>query len=98
MNEILELFVARAREVSIAEAAPRLGLTLKGGAAEQAMPCPRCDAELELLRAVFEALPDHPILMTEDPLLDGPRFAAVSWNWVLEFDAPDVFTKEEKAK
>ena len=53
--------------------------------------CPEgCDAELELLRAVFEALPDHPILMTEDPLLDGPRFAAVSWNWVLEFDAPDV--------
>jgi hypothetical protein len=42
MSEILELFVARAREVSIAEAAPRLGLVLKGRAAEQAMPCPRC--------------------------------------------------------
>jgi hypothetical protein len=42
MSEILELFVARAREVSIAEAAPRLGLALKGRAAEQAMPCPRC--------------------------------------------------------
>tara|TARA_R110002020_G_scaffold467027_4_gene690193 strand:+ start:8597 stop:9868 length:1272 start_codon:yes stop_codon:yes gene_type:complete len=42
MTEILTLFVARAREVTIAEAAPRLGLTLKGRAAEQAMPCPRC--------------------------------------------------------
>ncbi|MCC0035464.1 MAG: P4 alpha zinc-binding domain-containing protein [Hoeflea sp.] len=42
MSEILEFFVTRAREVNIAEAAPRLGLVLKGRAAEQAMPCPRC--------------------------------------------------------
>lgn len=42
MTEILDLFIGRAREVSIAEAAPRLGLVLKGRAAEQAMPCPQC--------------------------------------------------------
>ena len=42
MTEIITLFVTRAREVTIGEAAPRLGLTLKGRAAEQAMPCPRC--------------------------------------------------------
>jgi hypothetical protein len=42
MSEILKLFVARAREITIAEAAPRLGLALKGNKAEQAMPCPRC--------------------------------------------------------
>lgn len=42
MTEILDLFIARARDVSIAEAAPRLGLALKGRAAEQAMPCPAC--------------------------------------------------------
>ena len=42
MTEILDLFISRAREVSIAEAAPRLGLALKGRAAEQAMPCPQC--------------------------------------------------------
>jgi hypothetical protein len=42
VTEILDLFISRAREVSIAEAAPRLGLALKGRAAEQAMPCPAC--------------------------------------------------------
>lgn len=42
MNKILDLFIASAREVSIAEAAPRLGLMLKGSGAEQAMPCPQC--------------------------------------------------------
>jgi len=42
MTEIHDLFIARAREVTIAEAAPRLGLALKGGKAEQAMGCPRC--------------------------------------------------------
>jgi len=42
MSEILDLFVERAREVTIGEAAPRLGLALKGRAAEQAMPCPHC--------------------------------------------------------
>lgn len=42
MSEILDLFIGRARDVSIAEAAPRLGLVLKGSAAEQAMPCPQC--------------------------------------------------------
>lgn len=42
MSEIIDLFVTRARDVSIVEAAPRLGLTLKGSGAEQAMPCPQC--------------------------------------------------------
>lgn len=42
MSEMLDLFVTRARDVSIAEAAPRLGLALKGSGAEQAMPCPHC--------------------------------------------------------
>ncbi|MBC7280020.1 hypothetical protein [Hoeflea sp.] len=42
MTEIHDLFVARAREVTLAEAAPRLGLALTGRKAEQAMPCPRC--------------------------------------------------------
>lgn len=42
MSAVLELFIARARDVSIAEAAPRLGLVLKGNAAEQAMACPHC--------------------------------------------------------
>ncbi|PRP97898.1 hypothetical protein ENSA5_31310 [Enhygromyxa salina] len=53
--------------------------------------CPEgCEAELELLREVMAAVPDRRMLMTEDPLLDGPRFAAVAWNWVYEFDAPDM--------
>lgn len=42
MSEIIDLFIARARDVSIAEAASRLGLALKGSGAEQAMPCPQC--------------------------------------------------------
>jgi len=42
MSEIIDLFIACARDVSIAEAAPRLGLALKGSGAEQAMPCPHC--------------------------------------------------------
>jgi hypothetical protein len=42
MSEIIDLFLTRARDVSIAEAAPRLGLALKGSGAEQAMPCPQC--------------------------------------------------------
>jgi len=42
MSEIIDLFVGRAREVSIAEAAPRLGFVLKGGGAEHAFACPHC--------------------------------------------------------
>jgi hypothetical protein len=53
--------------------------------------CPEpCDAELEVLREVLGARPDSRVLMTPDPLLDGPRFAAVSWTWVHEFDSPDL--------
>jgi hypothetical protein len=51
--------------------------------------CPEgCDAELDVLRQVLEARPDVSILLTPDPLLDGPRFAAVSWTWAHEFDQP----------
>ena len=42
MSEIIDLFVTLARDVSIAEAGPRLGLAIKGSGAEQAMPCPQC--------------------------------------------------------
>ncbi|PRP95132.1 DUF3105 domain-containing protein [Enhygromyxa salina] len=53
--------------------------------------CPEgCDAELETLRMVLDMRPDSRILMTEDPLLDAPRFAVTSWNWVHEFDTPDL--------
>ena len=31
---------------------------------------------------------DLRILMTADPLLDAPRFAAVAWTWIYETDAP----------
>jgi hypothetical protein len=51
--------------------------------------CPEgCDAELEQLRAVLAARPDLDILMTEDPLLEGSKFAAISWTWVHAFDEP----------
>ncbi|MFV8751976.1 DUF3105 domain-containing protein [Nannocystaceae bacterium ST9] len=53
--------------------------------------CPDgCEPELDLLRSLFEARPDVTFLMTEDPLLDPPRFAAISWTWVYEFDVPVV--------
>ncbi|KIG14116.1 hypothetical protein DB30_07112 [Enhygromyxa salina] len=51
--------------------------------------CPDgCDAELDTLRMVLDMRTDSRILITEDPLLDGPPFAAVSWTWVHEFDTP----------
>jgi hypothetical protein len=49
-----------------------------------------CNAELDVLRTVMEMRPEASILMTPDPLLDGPSFAAMSWTWVHEFDAPDL--------
>lgn len=52
--------------------------------------CPNgCDTELEVLRAVVEARGSQ-VLMTEDSELVGARFAAVSWTWVHEFEAPDM--------
>ena len=52
--------------------------------------CPNgCDTELEVLRAVVEARGSQ-VLMTEDSELIGARFAAVSWTWVHEFEAPDM--------
>lgn len=51
--------------------------------------CPEgCDAELDQLRAAMNARPGLDILMTEDPLLEGSRFAAIAWTWVHAFDEP----------
>lgn len=51
--------------------------------------CPEgCDAELDVLRDVLSMRPDHDVILTEDPLLEGSRFAAVSWTWVHAFDQP----------
>jgi hypothetical protein len=53
--------------------------------------CPSdCEAELDVLREVVDMRPGASILITPDPLLDGPRFAALSWTWVHEFDAPEL--------
>ena len=41
MSEILTLFIARARDVTIAQAAPVLGLALKGKGPEHMFACPR---------------------------------------------------------
>lgn len=55
--------------------------------------CPAaCDAELQVLRDVVAQRPDARLLLTPDPDLDPPRFAAVSWTWVYETDAPDLAT------
>lgn len=55
--------------------------------------CPTgCDAELAVLREVLTERPDKPIVLTADPELGAPRFAAVSWTWVYETDAPDLAT------
>jgi hypothetical protein len=51
-----------------------------------------CEAELDVLRQVMTDRPDLRILLTPDPDLDAPRFAAVSWTWVYETDAPDLDT------
>ncbi|MFV8751977.1 DUF3105 domain-containing protein [Nannocystaceae bacterium ST9] len=54
-----------------------------------AYDCPEgCEAELEVLRAVMAARPDLSMVLTPDPLLEGARFAAISWTWVHEFDTP----------
>jgi hypothetical protein len=51
--------------------------------------CPNgCDEELDVLRAVFDARPEHSMLLTPDPLLGGSRFAAISWTWVYAFEEP----------
>jgi hypothetical protein len=55
--------------------------------------CPEgCDAELQVLRDVVAQRPDTRLLLTPDPDLDAPRFAAVSWTWVYETDAPNLET------
>jgi hypothetical protein len=53
--------------------------------------CPTgCEAELEVLRSVIAMRPNASIIMTPDPELDGPPFAAISWTWVHEFDTPEL--------
>jgi hypothetical protein len=55
--------------------------------------CPGgCEAELDVLREVIAARPDLRILLTADPLLPGPRFAAISWTWIHRTDTPDLDT------
>ena len=55
--------------------------------------CPTaCEPELDVLRAVLAQRPDSRIVMTPDPLLDPARFAAVSWTFIYETDAPDLDT------
>lgn len=66
---------------------------LEHGGIVLAYRCPEgCDAELEVLRSVLTERPELRILLTPDPLLPGPRFAAISWTWIHEFDAPDLAT------
>jgi hypothetical protein len=53
--------------------------------------CPSpCDAEIAVLREALSLQPDARILLTADPEIDPPRFAAVAWRWVLETDAPEL--------
>jgi hypothetical protein len=51
-----------------------------------------CEAEIDKLKTALIARPDMRVIVTPDPLLDGDRFAAVSWTWVYETDAPDLDT------
>ncbi len=55
--------------------------------------CPAgCDAELAVLREVMAQRPEVRFVLTPDPLLPAPRFAAVSWTWIYRTDAPDLAT------
>ena len=55
--------------------------------------CPRgCAQGLSVLRQVLAKRPRASLILTPDPLLDPPRFAAVAWRWVYETDAPDLAT------
>lgn len=64
---------------------------LEHGGIVLAYSCPGgCDAELEVLREVVAQRPDSRILLTPDPLLPEPSFAAVSWTWVHRFETPEL--------
>ena len=55
--------------------------------------CPEgCDAELAVLREVLAARPAVSFVLTPDTELPVPRFAAVTWTWILRTDAPDLAT------
>lgn len=47
-----------------------------------------CEDELDIVREAMAARPEHDVLLTPDPLLEGSRFAALSWTWVHAFDEP----------
>ncbi len=49
-----------------------------------------CDNELNVLRQVLTERANKRIILTPDPALDAPRFAAIAWTWVYEFDTPDL--------
>ena len=55
--------------------------------------CPQgCDTELAVLRQVIADRQGKRVMLTADPLLSAPRFAAVSWTWVHRTDTPDLAT------
>lgn len=55
--------------------------------------CPQgCDSELAVLRQVIASRSTQRVLLTADPLLAAPRFAAVSWTWTYRTDTPDLPT------
>lgn len=55
--------------------------------------CPGgCPAELAILRRVLEERFEASILLTPDPELPPPRFAAVAWTWVYRTDTPKLGT------
>lgn len=64
---------------------------LEHGGVVLSYSCPDgCDPELEILRMVLDSRPDARILLTPDPLLPEPGFAAISWTWVHRFDTPQL--------
>ena len=66
---------------------------MEHGGVVLAYDCPDgCDEELAELFEVYDARMETSIVITPDPLLEGSRFAAVSWTWVYTFDDPDVDT------
>lgn len=66
---------------------------LEHGAVVLLYSCPSgCDAGLKVLRDALAQRPKKSLLLTPDPELSSPRFAAVSWTWVYRTDAPKLDT------
>lgn len=69
--------------------------SMEHGAIVLAYNCPSgCTQELSVLRQAFQANNNNGswIIFTPDPLLPGPRFAALAWTYTLRFDTPDLTT------